>query len=116
MSDKKNVIQNIVSLQNTILSQRKKHVNSEGIEKLNRFVSDLKSVGLIEGMALNGRKGRYFLIDGHSWQTACQRLGEPAEPNFIAWDETDFFEFLKSRFMSIKKTSGTKATHRRSRK
>ncbi|MHC4211973.1 MAG: hypothetical protein ACYSWP_01245 [Planctomycetota bacterium] len=103
MSENKNVIQNIISLHNIILSQSKRHINSEGIEQLNRFVSDLKSVGLIEGMALNGKKGRYFLIDGHSWEKACQRLGESAEPSFIAWDETAFFEFLKSQFMSTGK-------------
>ena len=108
MSDSKNVIQNIISLHNTILSHRKNHINSDGIEQLNKFVSDLKSVGLIEGMALNGRKGRYFLIDGPSWKNACQRLGESAEPSFIAWDETDFFEFLKSRFMAADKQHGDK--------
>ncbi len=103
MSNEKIVTQNITSLHNAILSQRN-NLNPEGIEKLNRFVSDLKSVGLIEGMALNGKKGRYFLIDGHSWKNACRRLGESAEPSFIAWNETDFFDFLKSRFVSIGKS------------
>ncbi len=105
MSDEKNPVKNIISLHNTIMSQQK-NLNPEGIEKLNRFVSDLKSVGLIEGMALNGKKGRYFLIDGRSWKNACRRLGESTEPSFIAWNETDFFDFLKSRFVSIGKSHG----------
>jgi hypothetical protein len=100
MSDNRNVIQNIISLHNMIMLQRKKNINSEGIERLNRFVSDLKGVGLIEGMALNGRKGRYFLIDGHSWDNACLRLGRSVAPSCIAWEEADFFEFLKSQFMT----------------
>ena len=76
-----------------IMLQRKKHINSEGIERLNKFVSDLKGVGLIEGMALNGRKGRYFLIDGHSWENACQRLGRSVAPSFIAWRKQIFLNF-----------------------
>lgn len=108
MSDNNNVIQNIISLHNMIISQRTKHINSEGIKKLNMFVSNLKSVGLIEGMALNGSKGRYFLIDGASWENACHRLGESVAPSFIAWEESKFFEFLKSRFMGIEKTNADK--------
>jgi len=88
--------------------QRKRNVNSKGIERLNKFVSNLKGIGLIEGVALNGRKGRYFLIDGHSWNNACRRLGGSAAPSFIAWEETDFFEFLKSQFMTRDKTKASK--------
>lgn len=108
MSNSRNVIQNIISLHNIIISQREKHINSDGIKKLNRFVSDLKSVGLIEGMALNSRKGRYFLIDGHSWESACHGLGESVAPSFIAWEESEFFEFLKSRFMARDKPRADK--------
>ena len=108
MSNKKNVIQNIISLHNMIMLQRKKNLNSKGIERLNKFVSDLKGIGLIEGMALNGRKGRYFLIDGHSWKNACHRLGKTAAPSFIAWEEADFFEFLKSQFMTQDKAQASK--------
>ena len=108
MSNNRNVIQNIISLHNMIMLQRKKHINSEGIERLNKFVSDLKGVGLIEGMALNGRKGRYFLIDGHSWENACHRLGRSVAPSLIAWEEADFFEFLKSQFMALGKPQADK--------
>lgn len=85
------------------MSQQARTRNPEGIEKLNRFVTDLKSVGLIEGISLNGRVGRYFLIEGQSWNKACCRLGETAEPSFIAWHENDFFDFLKSRFINVSK-------------
>jgi hypothetical protein len=104
MSNNRNVIQNIISLHNIIMLQSNKSINPEGIERLNKFVSDLKGVGLIEGMALNGRKGRYFLIDGQSWNNACRSLGRSAAPSFIAWEESDFFEFLKSQFIIQLKT------------
>ena len=113
MSNNNNVFEKIISLHNMIISQRTKHINTEGTEKLNMFVSSLKSVGLIEGMALNGSKGRYFLIDGASWDNACHRLGESIAPSFVAWEESKFFEFLKSRFMGIEKTkTGKKMTGR----
>ena len=99
-----------------IMSQRRKHVNSEGIERLNKFVSDIKGVGLIEGMTLNGRKGRYFLIDGHSWENACRRLERPVAATFIAWDEADFFEFLKSQFVSQGKPQADTKLARRGHK
>ena len=108
MSNNRNVIQNIISLHNMIISQRKKHVNSDGIKQLNMFVSDLKSVGLVEGMALNGTEGRYFLIDGLSWENACHRLGRLVVPSFIAWEESKFFDFLKSRFMVLDKPKAGK--------
>ena len=108
MSDNNNVFEKIISLHDMIISQRAKHLNAEGIEKLNMFVSNLKSVGLIEGMTLNSSKGRYFLIDGVSWEDACHKLGESIEPSFVAWEESKFFEFLKSRFMSIEKTKRDK--------
>jgi hypothetical protein len=88
-------------------------VNTTGIEKLNMFVANLKSVGLIEGMALNGSEGRYFLIDGVSWEKACHRLGESIAPSFIVWEESSFFEFLKSRFITRAKFNQIKKTANR---
>ena len=108
MSKNGNIIQDIVTLHNMIVSQRKKQMNPEGLKQLNMFVSDLKSVGLIEGIALNGGKGRYFLFDGHSWNSACHRLGRSATPNFVAWEEADFFEFLKSQFVALGKSQADK--------
>jgi len=108
MSNNRNVIQNIVSLHNMITIQRKKNMNSEGIERLIKFITELKSVGLIEGIALNGRKGRYFLIDGNSWNNASRSLGRSAAPSLIAWEETDFFDFLKSQFMNEGKSQASR--------
>ena len=108
MSNNGNITQDIVSLHNTMVSQRKKQINPEGIKQLNTFVSDIKSVGLLEGIALNGGKERYFLIDGHSWDNACHRLGISATPNFVAWGEADFFEFLKSQFVALGKSQANK--------
>ena len=42
-------------------------------------------------------KGRYFLIDGVSWEDACHKLGESIEPSFVAWEESKFFEFLEEK-------------------
>ena len=99
MSKRNSVTESITSIHKLILSQRAKTSNSKDIMRLNAFVSDLKNVGLVEGIELNGEKGRYFLIDGLSWQTACQKLGRSVAPSLIAWEESEFFEFLKSGFM-----------------
>ena len=101
MSKFGNDIQSITSMHNMILAQRNKRLNSEGLKQLNAFVSDLKNIGLVDGIELNGEKGRYFLIDGLSWETACQRLGRTVAPSLIAWEESEFFEFLKSGFMDM---------------
>jgi hypothetical protein len=100
MSSHKNATQSITSIYNMMQAQRQKQTNSEGIKQLNTFVSDLKNIGLVEGIELNGTQGRYFLIDGLSWENACQRLGRSAAPSLIAWEESEFFEFLKSGFMA----------------
>jgi len=76
MSKRGSATQSITSLHKLILSQRKKRGNSESIKQLNAFVAELKNVGLVDGIERNGEKGRYFLIDGLSWEAACQRLGK----------------------------------------
>jgi len=103
MSKHGSITQSITALHKLILSQRNRHANSEGIKQLNAFVAELKNVGLVDGIELDGEKGRYFLIDGLSWETACQRLGRSVAPSLIAWEESEFFEFLKSGFMAKSK-------------
>ncbi|MFC1762990.1 hypothetical protein ACFL6U_13035 [Planctomycetota bacterium] len=104
MSKYNSVTQSITSLHKLILSQREKRINPDGIKQLNAFIAELKNIGLVDGIELNGEKGRYFLIDGLSWQTACQHLGHSVAPSLIAWEESEFFEFLKSGFMAKNKT------------
>jgi hypothetical protein len=63
---------------------------------LHSLIENIKGVGMVQGPALEHGDGRYFLIDGVSWQQACEELKHTITPNFIMWEETDFFAFLES--------------------
>ena len=96
MSNNKNIImEKILSLDQLIISQQKK--NAPALKKFDKLIQNIRGVGLIEGIEYNGKnEGRYFLIDGASWQKACQELHQTIIPNFIMWEEADFFSFLES--------------------
>jgi len=96
MSDKHNIMQNIISLHNMIISQHNYHANTLGIEKMNRLINEINEVGYIEGVGIKGIEGRYFLIDGESWQHACRNLEMKIFPSFVMWEESDFYAFLES--------------------
>ena len=38
----------------------------------------------------------WFLIDGKSWYEASRKMKIETIPNFIAWEESEFFSFLDS--------------------
>ena len=69
-------------------------------QRLIRLMSEIKSVGCIEKMAINGGQGTYLVIDGQSWQDACRDLGVSTAPSFVMWEETAFFSFIQSQLMS----------------
>ena len=96
MFDKENVMGKILSLDQLIISQQKGSRNSTGLRRLHSLIENIKGVGMIQGPALDHGNGRYFLIDGASWQRACEELRSTITPNFIMWEETDFFTFLES--------------------
>ena len=97
MSNVHTVMHNIESLHDLIVRQHKDKKNTSRIERFNTFMSHLESVGMIEGADLNGHKGRYLLIEGSSWFNACKSLRNNGIPNFVIWEENDFFAFLKAQ-------------------
>ena len=100
MSNVENVMKNIESLHDLIVRQHKDKKNTTKIKRFNAFMSNLKSVGMIEGADFNGHKGRYLLIDGYSWFSACKLLKNNVVPNYVIWEENDFFSFLKAQIIN----------------
>jgi len=96
MYDKENVMSKILSLDQLIISQQRRNRNSIGLKRLHRLIENVRGVGMVDGAVLDRGYGRYFLIDGASWQRACKELKHTITPNFIMWEETDFFTFLES--------------------
>ena len=96
MFDKEKVMNRILSLDQLIISQQKGSRNSTGLKRLHSLIKNIKGVGMVQGPALDHGDGRYFLIDGTSGQQACEELKRTITPNFIMWEETDFFAFLES--------------------
>ena len=96
MSDKESVMRKILSLDQLIISQQKRNRKSVGLRRLRSLIKNIEGVGMVQGASLNHGNERYFLIDGASWQRACEELKRTITPNFIMWEETDFFVFLES--------------------
>ena len=103
MFNKEKVMDKILSLDQLIVSQQKGSPNSSGLKRLHNVLENIKSVGMVEGPVLDHDDGRYFLIDGASWLQTCDELKHMITPNFIMWEETDFFEFLESLLMNSDK-------------
>ena len=105
MSNNDIIMQKILSLDRLIISQQKKNRDSPALKELNKLIHNIKGVGLIEGTAFNGgNEERYFLIDGASWQKACQEIHQTIIPNFIMWEEKEFFSFLEYLITNSEKT------------
>ena len=51
-----------------------------------------------------GMSGRYFMIDGNPWCRAIRRLKATAVPNYVIWEETDFFSCLDSLLTVLSKS------------
>jgi hypothetical protein len=96
MSNKSVVLGKILSMDKIILSQEQKKHDSSALKKLNKAFELLRNIGLIEGIQMEGRDKRYFLIDGTTWRRACNELNQPSTPNFILWEEADFFTFIEN--------------------
>jgi hypothetical protein len=96
MSAKNHVIQKILSLENLIVSHQNDHSDPLVLDRFNQFIENLKGIGLIEGMGQNHQKARYFLFEGASWQKVCQEFKKTITPNFIMWEEAEFYSFLET--------------------
>lgn len=100
MSNNNNTIQNIISLHNLILSQHRHGEKDVGVEKMNQLLKEINEIGFIEGLGVEGIKGRYLLIEGRSWEHACRNMHDVITPSFVMWEETEFMTFLKSLITS----------------
>jgi hypothetical protein len=79
-----------------MISTQKNNENPVRVKLLYSLIETIKNVGMIQWTGLGKNNGRYFLIDGASWLKACGELKQPITPNFILWEETEFFSFLES--------------------
>jgi len=101
MSNKDNVMEKILSISNQLVSLKKKFGNAASTERLNKFLSSIQSVGTIDKIEINGNQGRYFIIEGHSWENACRALKLFATPGFIMCEESELFSFLETLFTNV---------------
>ncbi len=96
MSHKQTAIDSILSLHQHLIALHKKFGNDELLKKVDDFMLSLHTVGMMDGVRINEKEGRYFLIDAKSWLEASRKLGIEAAPDFIVWEESEFFSFLDS--------------------
>ena len=96
MSHEHTVIDRILSLHQHIITLHRNLRDDRVLKKVDDFMLSLQNVGLLEGMEVNGKRGRYFLIDGKSWNEARKKIKIEADPNFVIWEESEFFSFLDS--------------------
>ncbi len=96
MAHEHTVMDNILSLHQHIINLHRNLRDDQFLKKLDDFMLSLQTVGLLDGIKINGKGGRYFLIDGESWYEASRKIEIEAVPNFIIWEESEFFSFLDS--------------------
>ncbi len=96
MSHENTVIDRILSLHQHIITLHRNLRDDRVLKKVDDFMLSLQNVGLLEGIEVNGKRGRYFLIDGKSWNDARRKMEIEAAPNFVIWEESEFFSFLDS--------------------
>lgn len=94
----------ILTLHENMLDMQKKCLDPNVIKHVDEFMSELKGIGLVEGLEISGFRGRYFLIDGNSWGRACRKLHANPVPNFVIWEEADFFNYLNSLLTVLSKS------------
>lgn len=105
MSRNNRVLNAILSLHEHIIAKVSEYDDPGLIQQIDNFISDLKNVGFVEGLEIAGIRGRYFMIDGSSWCRANRKLKGTAVPNFVIWEETDFFSYLDSLLTVLSKSN-----------
>lgn len=98
------VLKSILSLHEHMMAIQSECSDPGLIKRVDDFISELKNVGLVEGLEIGGIRGRYFMIDGNSWCRANRKLKGTAVPNFVIWEETDFFSYLDSLLTVLSKS------------
>ena len=97
---KNQVMEKVLAIHDLLISHGSRRGRSPDIDRLNQLMSEIKSVGCIEKMTIDGGQGTYLVMDGQSWQDACRDLGVSTAPSFVMWEETAFFSFIQSELMS----------------
>jgi hypothetical protein len=98
------VLKAILSLHEHMLAKQTESSDMGLIKRVDDFMSELSNVGIVEGLEIGGIRGRYFMIDGNSWYRANRKLKGTAVPNFVIWEETDFFSYLDSLLTVLSKS------------
>jgi len=98
------VLKAILTLHEHIVARQTECSDPGLIKRIDDFVSELKNVGFVEGLEIGGIRGRYFMIDGNSWCRANRKLKGTAIPNYVIWEETDFFSYLDSLLTVLSKS------------
>lgn len=108
MSSNSRVFKSILTLHEHIVAKQAECSDPSLIKRIDDFMSELKNIGLVEGLEIGGIHGRYFMIDGSSWCRANQKLKGTAVPNYVIWEETDFFSYLDSLLTVLSKSKKDK--------
>lgn len=88
----------ILMLENLVLTLKNgRNGNAKYVESMNRLLSLLEGVGIIEDLPLNGSESRYFIIDGKSWQKAYEILEINEAPDYVLLEENQFFTLLQNQ-------------------
>ena len=92
------ITEKILMLEHLVLTVKNgRNGNQKYVESMNKLLSLLEGVGIIEDLALNGSESSYFIIDGNSWQNACEILEINEAPNFVLLEENHFFTLLQNQ-------------------
>ena len=99
------ITEKILMLEQLVLSL-KNHGNGtlKHVEAMNRLLSLLDGVGIIEDLVLNGSDNSYFIIDGKSWQKACELLTVNEAPNYVLLEENHLFTLLQNQLNGAGRT------------
>lgn len=108
MSHKDTVIDSILSLHQHIITLHRNFEDDKLLKKVDDFMLSLQTLGLLDGIKINGKGGRYFLIDGKSWYEASRKIKIETIPNFVIWEESEFFSFLDSLLKPLESRSNKK--------
>ena len=110
MSANKKVLKSIISWHEHMVAEAEECSDPGLLKKIEDFMSELKTIGIVDGLEIGGIQGRYFMIEGKSWFHANRKLKSTAIPNFVIWEETDFFQYLDS-LLTVLSKSKIKTNH-----
>jgi len=108
MSPNSRVLNAIFKLHEHIIAKQTECSDPGLIKRIDDFMSELKNIGLVEGLEIGGIRGRYFMIDGNSWCRANRKIKGTAVPNYVIWEETDFFSYLDSLLTVLSKSKNNR--------